>query len=89
MIKDLFTMNTNPNSSALFKRPHIKSVYNGEYSLRSFGPIVWDTMLPAEIKSLSTLEEFKTKVNGWVPNNCPCRLCKVYINGLGFVTLFE
>ena len=55
MIGSLFTWNTNPRSSATFRRPHINSVYNGEYSLRSFGPIVWDVMVPDEIKSLSTL----------------------------------
>ena len=57
--------------------------------LRYFGPIVWDIMVPEKIKSLSTLEEFKREIAGWVPDNCPCRLCKDFIPGLGFVTLFE
>ena len=29
-----------------FARPNVNSVYNGEQSLRYFGPIVWNEMLP-------------------------------------------
>ena len=89
IVLNLFCKNANPRSSAYFHRPNVNKVYKGEHSLRYFGPIVWDIMLPEKIKSLSTLEEFKREIAGWVPDNCPCRLCKDFIPGLGFVTLFE
>ena len=76
MVKSLFCVNSNPRSSSYFHRPNVTTVYKGEYSLRSFGPIVWDNMVPEEIKAISTLEEFKNKISKWVTNNCPCRLCK-------------
>ena len=68
---------------------YVNKVFKGEGSLRWFGPIVWNNMLPENLKAKSTLEEFKTEVKKWVPENCPCRLCKEYLGGIGFVTLFD
>ncbi len=70
-----------------FVRPKVNTVYKGENSFRNFGPIVWDHMLPNEYKSCSSLIEFKKAIRAWIPDNCPCRLCKNYIKGLGFVTI--
>ena len=28
---------------------------------------------------------FKNKIKGWVPLSCPCRLCRVYIQNVGFI----
>ena len=89
LICDIFSWNTNPKTNDVFHRPNVNSVYKGEHSVRNFGPIVWDHMVPNEIKALATLEEFKTKIKSWQPENCPCRLCKTYVHQVGFVTLFE
>ena len=59
VFQTLFCENTNPKSSASFRRPNVNTVYKGEYSLRSFGPIVWDSLVPEKIKAISTLEEFR------------------------------
>ena len=75
--------------NATFHRPNVNSVYNGEHSLRSYGPIVWDTMIPEDVKKISDLDEFKESIKKWIPNNCPCRLCKDYTHRVGFITLFE
>lgn len=32
------------------------------------------TYIPADFKNLTSLEEFKTKIKTWEPENCPCRL---------------
>ena len=31
------------------------------------------------------IKEFKSKIKSWVPQNCPCRLCKTYIHHVGFI----
>ena len=90
ILTSLFKLNPNPRETGKdFFRPNVNNVFKGEGSLRSFGPIVWNDMLPNELKTISTLEEFKTEIRNWVPKHCPCRLCKVYLKDLGFVTLFE
>ena len=41
-------------------------------------------ILPTELKSIESLHEFKRKIKEWKGENCPCRLCKIYIRNLGF-----
>ena len=72
-----------------FARPNVESVKKGDRSLRSFGPIVWNTMLPEKLKECKSLDEFKTSIKSWTPNNCVCELCKTYVEGLGYANLFE
>ena len=90
IIQTLFCkVNSRTRSNATFQRPNVNSVHNGEKSLRTFGPIVWDTMIPEKIKQSSDLIAFKKNIREWVPDNCKCRLCIEYIPDLGFATLYE
>ena len=70
-----------------FVRPRINGVFKGENSLRNFGPIVWNTMLPENLKKCSTLEQFKNSIKSWTPKDCPCRLCKHYEQNVGFINI--
>ena len=72
-----------------FARPNVNKVYKGENSLRNFGPIVWNNILPQNLKECSSLLEFKNSIKSWIPNNCPCRLCKINVNGVGFLEVFD
>ena len=42
-------------------------------------------ILPTELKSIESLHEFKRKIKEWKGENCPCRLCKIYIRNLGYL----
>ena len=75
----------NLRSDNTFLRPKVNTVYNGEGSLRSFGPIVWNNLLPNKYKSAENLEIFKNKIKLWIHENCRCRLCKDYETGIGFL----
>ena len=72
-------------SGKTFSREKVNTVYKGQNSLRNFGPIVWNMMLPEKFKSCTQLADFKKSIKAWVPQNCPCRLCKPFVQGLGFV----
>ena len=74
-------------SGVSFQRPRINTVYRGENSIRVFGPLVWDTMLPKRFKSCDSLAQFKKCIRTWIPQNCPCRLCKQYMPKLGFTSV--
>ena len=56
----------------------------GKLSLRYFGPVVWETMLPQAYKDIDVLSKFEDDIKKWVPD-CKCRLCKTYVSGVGFV----
>ena len=42
-------------------------------------------LVPLENKQLESLEVFKLKIKKWIPFECPCRLCRTYIQQVGFV----
>ena len=68
-----------------FKIASIRTVYHGSESISFLGPKIWN-ILPDEIKQKTSLNSFKKSVKKWKPQDCPCRLCKVYINGVGFLS---
>ena len=81
ILQDLFCRTTSQRTrpNATFHRPNINNVNAGEQSIRSFGPIVWDTMFPEDMKKIDNLQDFKKAIGRWVPENCPCKLWKDYI----------
>ena len=89
IIRSLFDRDYDTRSKRSFIRPSVHSKFNGINSIRYFGPVVWDDMLPDKYKSIHTVEKFKTEVKQWVPTNCPCTLCKEYIAGVGYIDTFE
>ena len=89
-MKDIFCeIERNTRSGTAFTRPNVRSVKRGDRSLRSFGPVVWNSMLPDHLKDCESLELFKQSIKSWKPANCPCELCKVYIKGLSYTVLSE
>ena len=74
-------------SQADFFSPQINTVHYGQDSMKYLGPKIWD-IVPEDIKNSESLEIFKSKIKKWKPD-CPCRLCKNYVHGVGFVTIFE
>ena len=67
-----------------FSWPMVKSVYHGTESISYLGPKIWN-ILPEKLKNIEDLEHFKKEIKTWKPDNCPCRLCKVYIESVGFL----
>ena len=53
--------------------------------LRSFGPIVWDNMVPQSMKEIANIDDFKKCIKTRIPINCP--LCKDYVPNLGLELL--
>ena len=78
------TNNHNLRNKLFFKIPRNETVHNGFESISYLGPKIWE-MLPSEMQECETLFEFKSKVKSWNPINCPCKLCKTYIGGVGYV----
>ena len=74
----------NLRQNRTFKTHNVKSVYNGTETASYLGPKIWD-LVPNEIKTSTSLSIFKSKIKHWIPNDCPCRLCKVYVANVGFI----
>ena len=70
-------------NSSFAVRP-VHSVYHGTESLSFLGPTIWE-LVPEDAKQSESLEIFKKKIKQWVPSRCPCRLCRIYLQNIGFV----
>ena len=66
------------------ERRRVKSVRYSTKSISFLAPKIWE-ILPNEIKDSDTLQIFKAKIKKWLPVECPCRLCKVYLPQVGFI----
>ena len=74
----------NLRNISTFSRERACSTFYGTESLRILGPKIWD-LLPSDIRNANSLEAFKSKIKHWKVEQCPCRLCKVFIGGVGFL----
>ena len=70
----------------IFQTKNIRTVTWGSESLSYLGPKLW-SLLPRHFKKLPTLKRFKPAIRRWRPDNCPCRLCKYYLAGVGFINV--
>ena len=91
-MKDIF-VNSEYNGPQLrcekqFYMPRVKTVYKGEESLKVFAPKIWE-LVPEEYKSIKSIDKFKTEIKKWQPSKCPCRLCKDYVTGVGYVNIIQ
>ena len=67
-----------------FLIPSIKTVNYGSESVRFLGPKVWE-MLPENLKNKESVESFKMAIKEWKPDMCLCRLCKTYVQNVGYL----
>ena len=66
-----------------FARLNVRSAFNGTESASFLGPKIWD-IVPRELKQLEIVNVFKREIKKWKPVDCPCRLCRPYIQNVGF-----
>ena len=67
-----------------FKLRNIRTVRYGIETAAFVGSRIWSNML-SELKESTSLNEFKKKIKTWKPENCPCKLCKIYIQRIGYL----
>ena len=87
IVKGLFQFRydipNNLRQRSQFHIPPVRTIVSGTESIKYLGPKIWE-LIPDEMKKLESLWEFKRAVN-WKPTSCPCRLCKQYFYGIGFL----
>ena len=67
-----------------FQSERKRTVFYGLETISYRAPQLW-TILPEEFKQRNTISLFKSDVRQWICNECPCRLCKVFVPNLGFI----
>ena len=66
------------------KSNNVRTVKYGTETVRHRAPQIW-AIIPENIKNSKTLIEFKRKIKSWKPNGCKCKICRTYIQGVGFL----
>ena len=87
LLNEIFTPKIGPYNlrrNHSFTSRQVHTVYHGTESLSFLGPKIWD-LVPLEIKQCESLEVFKHKIKKWIPLQCPCRLCRTYLQNVGFI----
>ena len=80
IVSELFSysnVNYNLRSGSPVSSTSANTVWNGQETISYLGPKIWN-MVPEEMKQKSSLFAFKRESKQWVPNTCPCRICKNY-----------
>ena len=67
-----------------FKSRNIRTVRYGIETAAFVGSKIWSYM-PSELKENMSLNEFSSKIKTWNPENCPCKLCKIYLQRIGYL----
>ena len=87
IMKEIFEVEERPynlRNNVFVKRSNVRTVRYGTETVSFLAPKLWD-MIPEECKNETSLIAFKEKIKTWMPDNCPCRICKTYIQNLGFL----
>ena len=71
-----------------FKSRNIRTVRCGIETAAFVGSRIW-TNMPNELKASTSLNYFKSKIKTWKPENCPCKLWKIYLQRTGYVQTFK
>ena len=87
LMNDIFHFVEKPynlRSNYTLERKRDHTVYHGSESLSSLAHKLWNR-LPNLIKNSAFLKEFKTKINTWEFDRCPCKTCKKYVERVEFI----
>ena len=65
-------------------RRNIRTNKFGFETISTIGAVLWRN-LPNDIKNSDSLNIFKHRIKQWTPDNCPCKICRNFINNLGYI----
>ena len=83
-----FSDNTTHNlrSGQVLERRHNRTTNFGVESISTLGAKIW-ALVPENLRQSTSLNIFKRGIKKWNPSNCPCRLCKIYVQNVAFIWL--
>ena len=74
----------NVRNDQVLERRRNRTTNFGAESTSTLGPKIW-ALVPENLRQSTSLNSFKQGIEQWNPGNCPCRLCKIYVQNVGFI----
>ena len=88
IIREIFQFQGNENynlrSGTHLASRNMRTTWFGKEAVSNLGAKIWP-LLPEELKNGPSLQVFKNKLREWKLTSCPYRLCKTYIQHVGFI----
>ena len=88
ILNDLFPLRQadqyNLSNRSQFSIPNVKILNHGFESLRCLRPKIWET-IPSHLKDIDFLKNSKNAIKKLKPESSPCRLCKIFIQNIGYM----
>ena len=84
VMTEVFSLKTrffNTRNKFEIKRRNVKTVICGSETLSSLGPQIWN-LIQIELRNLTSLDVFQSKIKSWSTQQCLGHLCKKYINNV-------
>ena len=73
-----------PRNELRFKSRNIRTVRYGIETAAFVGSRIWSYMA-SELNESTSLNGLRSKIKTWRPENCPCKLCKIYLRRIGYL----
>ena len=86
-MSDLFVTRENNYNLRNFQElesSHKRTVKFGTETISNRGPSIWNLILE-RLMALETPNKFYKKIKKWKCDACLCRVCKTYIQSVGFI----
>ena len=87
IISDAFMIRNNKYNLRNFQclySTNKRTVKYGTETVTYRGPQIWN-LVPEKTKNASSFDIFKKKIGKWKGEKCSCRICKTYIQHVGFI----
>ena len=87
LINDVFEFIEKPYSLRATSHFRSRKIRTTKYCIETpfyHGPKLGN-LVPNEYKTIESFADFKAKIKTWIPENCPCRLYKTYVDQIGFI----
>ena len=88
IMNDILTLDENASyslrSGVTVTRRNIITNKFGFETISTIGAVLWRN-LPNNIKNSDSLNVFKHTTRQWTPDNCPCKICRNFIENLGYI----
>ena len=87
IMSDLFVTRENNYNLRNFQKLESslkRTVKFGTETISYRGSQIWNLVLE-RLRTLETFNKFKKEIKSWKCDACPCRMCKTYIQRVGFI----
>ena len=74
----------NLRSGQILEQRHNRTGNFGVESISTLGAKIW-ALVPKNLRQSTSVKSFNQHIEKWIPSNCPCRLCKTYVQNVGVI----